>query len=102
MAGARLVFNVAGVNTLCPADRDVLYQTNVGGAEAVVRAAARPGVGRVVHTSSAAALGEAAGAVGREDSPPRGWFFSHYELFQDHRERPGPAAARAVGSGARC
>jgi dihydroflavonol-4-reductase len=102
MAGARLVFNVAGVNTLCPADRDVLYRTNVGGAEAVVRAAARAGVGRVVHTSSAAALGEAAGAVGREDSPHRGWFLSDYERSKHDGERAVLAAARDVGLDAVC
>ena len=96
MAGARLVFNVAGVNALCPADRAALYRTNVAGAEAVVRAAARAGVRRLVHTSSAAALGEAAGTVGREDSPHRGWFLSDYERSKHDGERAVLAAARKL------
>jgi dihydroflavonol-4-reductase len=102
MAGARLVYNVAGVNSLCPADRATLYRTNVAGAEAVVRAAARAGVDRLVHTSSAAALGEAAGAVGREDSPHRGWFLSDYERSKHEGERAVLAAARDVGLDAVC
>jgi dihydroflavonol-4-reductase len=102
MAGARLVYNVAGVNSLCPADRATLYRTNVAGAEAVVRAAARAGVNRLVHTSSAAALGEAAGAVGREDSPHRGWFLSDYERSKHDGERAVLAAARDVGLDAVC
>jgi dihydroflavonol-4-reductase len=45
----------------------------------VVRAARAAGVGRLVHTSSAAALGEPAGTVGSESSPHRGWYLSGYE-----------------------
>jgi dihydroflavonol-4-reductase len=37
------------------------------------------GVRRVVYTSSAATIGEEHGTVGREDSPHRGNFLSHYE-----------------------
>jgi dihydroflavonol-4-reductase len=102
MAGARLVFNAAGVNALCPVDRAALYRTNVAGAEAVVRAAARAGVGRVVHTSSATALGEAAGTVGREDSPHRGWFLSDYERSKHDGERAVLAAADDLGLEAVC
>ena len=49
MAGAGLVYNVAGVNELCPRDRGAMYRANVDGAATVVRAAARAEVGRVVH-----------------------------------------------------
>jgi dihydroflavonol-4-reductase len=102
MAGARVVFNVAGVNTLCPDDPAALYRTNVSGAASVVRAAAQAGVSRLVHTSSAAALGEAAGTVGREDSPHRGWFLSDYERSKHEGERAVFAAARDHGIDAVC
>jgi dihydroflavonol-4-reductase len=97
MRGCGLAFHVAGVNALCPSDPLDLFQVNVRGSEAVVWAAARAGVPRVVHTSSAAALGEAAGTVGREDSPHRGWFLSHYERSKHEGERAAREAARRAG-----
>jgi dihydroflavonol-4-reductase len=94
MRGCGLVFNVAGVNTLCPSDPLELFDVNVRGAEAVAQAAARAGVGRIVHTSSAATLGEAMGTVGREDSTHRGWFLSAYERSKYVGERAAREAAR--------
>jgi dihydroflavonol-4-reductase len=96
MSGARLVYNVAGVNDLCPADRAALYRANVDGAAAVARAAARAGVQRLVHTSSAASLGEATGTVGSEASPHRGWFLSDYERSKHHGEVAVLAVAREL------
>jgi dihydroflavonol-4-reductase len=97
MHDCELVFHVAGINTLCPSDPVELFQVNVRGAEAVVRAASRAGVRRIVHTSSAAAVGEAAGTVGREDSPQRGWFLSAYERSKYEGERAAREAARRAG-----
>jgi dihydroflavonol-4-reductase len=97
MAGARLVYNVAGVNELCSADPSAMYRVNVDGAVAVVRAAARAGVRRIVHTSSAAALGEPAGTVGMEDSPHRGWFLSNYERSKHDGEIAVLGVARDLG-----
>jgi dihydroflavonol-4-reductase len=97
MAGCELVFHVAGVNTLCPSDPVALFHVNVRGTEAVVRAAARAGVGRVVHTSSAAALGEARGTVGDENSPHRGSYLSAYERSKHEGEIAAFEAARHVG-----
>ena len=97
MRGCGLAFHVAGVNTLCASDPLELFHVNVRGAEAVVRAAARAGVSRIVHTSSAAALGEAAGTVGREDSPHRGWFLSGYERSKHEGEHAAREAARRAG-----
>lgn len=94
MDGCELVFHVAGVNTMCPTDREALYRVNVRGAEAAVRAAARAGVGRVVLTSSAAALGEARGTVGSEASPHRGGYLSDYERSKREGEQAAFAAAR--------
>jgi dihydroflavonol-4-reductase len=91
--GADLVFHLAGINRMCPRDPGALYATNVDGAATTVHAAADAGVGRVVLTSSSAAIGEAAGAVGREDTPHRGTFLSHYERSKFLGERAARAAA---------
>jgi dihydroflavonol-4-reductase len=97
MAGCALVYHVAGVNTMCPADPAALFHVNVRGAETAIRAAARAGVPRVVLTSSAASLGEAAGTVGREDSPHRGSYLSVYERSKHEGEVAAFATARRAG-----
>ena len=97
MAGCALLYHVAGVNTMCPADPAALFHVNVRGAEAAVRAAGRAGVPRVVLTSSAASLGEASGTVGREDSPHRGSYLSLYERSKHEGEVAAFAAARRAG-----
>ena len=102
MAGARLVYNVAGVNELCTADAAAMYRTNVDGAVTVVRAASRAGVARLVHTSSAASLGEVTGTVGSEDSPHRGWFLSDYERSKHDGEVAVFGAARELSLDAVC
>lgn len=97
MAGCALVYHVAGINTMCPADPASLFHVNVRGAEAAVRAAARAGVPRIVLTSSAASLGEEPGTVGREDSPHRGSYLSVYERSKHEGEVAALAAARRAG-----
>jgi dihydroflavonol-4-reductase len=97
MAGCALVYHVAGVNTLCPADPASLFHVNVRGAEAAVRAAARAGVPRIVLTSSAASLGEEHGTIGGEDSPHRGSYLSVYERSKHEGELAAFAAARRAG-----
>ena len=100
-----------------------MFRTNVHGSESVVKAAARAGVARVVHTSSAATIGEARGVVGAEDTPHRGTFLSAYErskflaeqrvfarrrtecggrlpsIRPPYRDRAGPRAPHACSSG---
>jgi dihydroflavonol-4-reductase len=93
MAGCELAFHVAGVNVLCPTDRPALFRGNVEGVRLLMRAASRAGVRRVVHTSSAATLGEEAGTVGTEDSPHRGWYLSDYERSKTEGERVALAAS---------
>ena len=78
MSGCDLVFHVAGVNAMCPKDPGRMYDVNVNGPRAVVRAAAAAGVRRVVLTSSAAAIGERRGTLADESTSPRGSFPSHY------------------------
>jgi dihydroflavonol-4-reductase len=97
MEGCDVAYHVAGVNTLCPSDPAELIHVNVRGAETVVRAAARAGIGRLVLTSSAAALGEAEGTIGSEDSPHRGWYLSTYERSKHEGELAAFAAARRSG-----
>jgi dihydroflavonol-4-reductase len=97
MGGCAYAYNVAGVNTLCVEDPRPMERMNVDGAAAAVRAAARAGVGRIVHTSSAATIGEAPGTVGTELTPHRGWYLSTYERTKTEGERAALAAAREVG-----
>jgi dihydroflavonol-4-reductase len=74
-----------------------MRRVNVDGAVAAVRAAAKVGLPRLVHTSSAATLGEAPGTIGREDTPHRGWYLSTYERTKTEGERAVLAAARETG-----
>jgi dihydroflavonol-4-reductase len=97
MEDCELVFNVAGLNSLCVEDARPMERLNVDGPVLAVRAAQRAGVRRVIHTSSAATLGEAPGTVGNEASPHRGWYLSTYERTKTEGERAALAEARAVG-----
>jgi dihydroflavonol-4-reductase len=97
MEGCTCAFNVAGVNTLCVEDPRPMERMNVGGAVAAVRAAARAGVARLVHTSSAATIGEPPGTIGTERTSHRGWYLSTYERTKTEGERAALAASREVG-----
>jgi dihydroflavonol-4-reductase len=102
MAGCSLAFNLAGVNTLCVADPRPMQRANVDGAVAAVRAAATAGIPRLVHTSSAATIGEAEGTIANEWTSHRGWFLSTYERTKTEGERAALAAAREVGQDVVC
>jgi dihydroflavonol-4-reductase len=97
MRGCGTVFHVAGVNATCVRDPSEMLHANIDGAAAVVRAAASAGVGRVVHTSSAATIGEQEGIVAREDTPHRGWFLSDYERSKFLGERRALELAASLG-----
>jgi len=77
--GCASVFHVAGINAMCGRDPRPMLRTNIEGSATVVRAAAAAGVAKVVYTSSASAIGEPHGTVGREDSAHRGTYLSNYE-----------------------
>jgi dihydroflavonol-4-reductase len=79
MDGCSVVYHAAGVNSFCLPDPAPMERVNVEGSVNVIAAAAGAGVGKVIYTSSAAALGEAPGTVGNEASVHRGWFLSAYE-----------------------
>ena len=95
MAGCELAFNLAGINRFCVSDPAEMMRANVGGAVAAVHAAHRAGVPRLVHTSSAATIGEAPGVVANEWTPHRGWYLSVYE---ESKTRGEHAALDAAGS----
>jgi dihydroflavonol-4-reductase len=97
MAGCETAYHVAGMNSHCPSDPDLLLRVNVGGAESAVRAAARAGIGRMVYTSSAAALGEPAGTIGVEDCTHRGSYLSAYDRSKHEGEQAVFAAAAETG-----
>jgi dihydroflavonol-4-reductase len=97
MAGCETAYHVAGMNSHCPADPDMLLRVNVGGAGAAVRAAARAGIGRMVYTSSAASLGEPAGTLGTEDCTHRGSYLSVYDRSKHEGEQAVFAAAVETG-----
>jgi dihydroflavonol-4-reductase len=97
MVGCEMAYHVAGVNSHCPADPDMMLRVNVGGAAAAVRAAARAGIGRMVYTSSAAALGEPPGTVGTEDCTHRGSYLSVYDRSKHEGEQAVFAAAAQTG-----
>jgi dihydroflavonol-4-reductase len=95
--GCRVVFHCAGVNTMCQADPSPMFRANVEGSVNVVRAAAEAGVTRVVYTSSAAAIGEALGVVGTEETVHRGFYLSHYERSKHEAELAVLAEAASLG-----
>ena len=95
MQGCETVFHVAGLNALCLRDPDELRRVNVLGSLAVLRAAARADVARLVYTSSAATVGERQGTTGDERSPHRGYFLSNYERSKYEAEKALLAAPEA-------
>ncbi len=100
MSGCDTVFHVAALNASCLRDPSPLFRTNVEGTRNALEAAAASGVRRFVHTSSAATIGEESGAIGREDTPHRGWFLTAYERSKFDAERlvleRGPALGLEV------
>jgi dihydroflavonol-4-reductase len=102
MRGCVTVFHVAGVNAMCMRDPGPMLHTNVEGSVQVLRAAAAAGVGRFVHTSSAATIGEPEGVVGTEVTPHRGWFLSQYERSKVLAEQRVLELGREQGLGVVC
>src|SRR6266581_1715192 len=70
MAGCDVVFHVAADYRLWVRDPNEMYRSNVGGTRAILEAARKNGVGRVVYTSSVATVGFTSnGHPADEDSP---------------------------------
>jgi dihydroflavonol-4-reductase len=102
MQGCDVAFHVAGVNSLCVADPAPMEHANIDGAVAAVRAAAAAHVPRLVHTSSAATIGEPAGTIGTEWTQSRGWFLSTYERTKTEGEDAALQAAAETGQDIVC
>ena len=77
--GKDWVFHVAGINEMCSPDPDLMDLVNIQGTRNVLEACRSAEVGRMIHTSSAAAIGEAHGTIGSEASRHRGSYLSRYE-----------------------
>ncbi|MFH2072248.1 MAG: NAD-dependent epimerase/dehydratase family protein [Actinomycetota bacterium] len=97
MEGCPVVFHAAGVNAFCLRDPLEMMRVNIEGSVNVVRAAAGAGAARVVYTSSAAAIGEAAGTVGSEGSQHRGSYHTWYERSKHEAEVAVVAEAARLG-----
>ncbi len=95
--GMDVVYHVAGVNQACPSDRDVMRRVNVDGAVSVVVASAEAGVGRVVLTSSVAAIGEAEGMIGTEATRHGDDYLSAYARSKHEGEVAALATATDRG-----
>ncbi|MEX1125724.1 MAG: NAD-dependent epimerase/dehydratase family protein [Acidimicrobiia bacterium] len=79
VSGMDRVFHIAGVNEMCSADPGHMDRVNIVGTINVRDACRAAGVNRLIHTSSAVAIGEEKGSVGSEASPHRGSYLSRYE-----------------------
>jgi len=81
IAGCDTVFHVAADYRLWVRDPDEMYRSNVEGTRALLEAAGRKGVRRVVYTSSVATMGfTSSGRPADEDSPVAlGDMIGHYK-----------------------
>jgi dihydroflavonol-4-reductase len=73
MRGCDAVFHLAAVYSYARAHAHAMQAVNVDGTRAVLDAAARAGVRRVVHTSSCATCGPVSGRAATEADQPPGW-----------------------------
>jgi dihydroflavonol-4-reductase len=79
-----------------------MRRANVQGAAVAVRAAAQVGLPRLVHTSSAATIGERTGVVANEFTEHRGSYLSTYERTKTEGEQAALAAALELGQDLVC
>lgn len=70
MEGAERVFHVAGTTSMRSGAAERVFQVNVGGTKILMEEALRAGVERVVHTSSAGAVGAAKPGGAIDESQP--------------------------------
>ncbi len=88
-----IVFNVAAISAYWRNKPDLIYKVNVDGARNVFEAAQRSNVRRVVHTSSAAAVGIVKGRLATEadglNLPPKRFAYGHSKWLAEQivRER---------------
>ena len=100
MKNIDVVFNVAAISQYWRNKADLIYRVNVGGAQNVFDAAARSGVQRVVHTSSAAAVGFVKGRSATEADPfnqsPRRMPYGHSKWLAEEMVRERVRAGQDI------
>jgi dihydroflavonol-4-reductase len=93
--GCDAVFHLAALYSYARAHARAMQAVNVDGTRAVLDAAARAGVRRVVHTSSCATCGPVAGRAATEADSPPGWELAvPYKRTKLEGERLARDAAR--------
>jgi dihydroflavonol-4-reductase len=99
LKGCTALYHVAADYRLWIRDPDAMYRTNVAGSAALIRAAARAGVGRAVYTSSVAVLGiDKSGKPADESTPVTlGDMVGHYKRSKFLAEEAVSQAARETG-----
>ena len=100
MQDVDVVFNVAAVSQYWRSTSEAIYRVNVTGAQNVFEAAARSGVRRIVHTSSAAAVGIIRGRSATEDDPfnqpPDRFPYGHSKWLSEEIARKQVAAGQDI------
>ena len=100
MQGIEIVFNVAAISSYWRNTAELIYKVNVDGARNVFEAAARSGVRRVVHTSSAAAVGIISGRSATEadpfNQPARQFPYGHSKWLTEAIVRERVAAGQDI------
>jgi dihydroflavonol-4-reductase len=97
IAGCDTVFHVAADYRLWVRDPDEMYRSNVAGTRAILEAARKSGVQRVVYTSSVATMGfTSSGSSADEDSPVTlGDMIGHYKRSKFMAEQIALEAGRS-------
>nr|MBC7244121.1 NAD-dependent epimerase/dehydratase family protein [Chloroflexota bacterium] len=80
LQGCNVVYHIAAYYSTDEADSQMMYEVNVRGTKAVMRAALKAGVQRVVHTSTIGTIGQPEdGTLATEETPFNLWdSASHY------------------------
>ena len=95
MRGCDAVFHLAAVYSYSRTQAGAMQAVNVEGTRAVLDAAARAGVRRIVHTSSCATCGPVAGRAATEADGPPSWELAvPYKRTKLEAERLALAGAR--------
>jgi dihydroflavonol-4-reductase len=87
VADCNVVYHAAAIYDLWVPDPEELRRTEVEGTKCVLESCLRSGVERVIHTSTALAIGEPKGCTGNEKTTHRGYFLGHYERAKFEAER---------------
>jgi dihydroflavonol-4-reductase len=95
MRGCDALVHVAALYSYDPRDAAALARVNIKGTKTVLAAAARVGVGRIVHTSSAGTCGPVEGRPATEEDGPPAW-----ELTVPYKRTKLEAERLALAAGA--